>query len=451
MSMPSYSINPYSVDRPAETLFYGRQSELNELRDGLCSPIGRSYAIIGGRRFGKTSLLKKLQRLLSLTPAESWESPVIPVYLNLLGDASSIDSVEGFFSTVLTALSQQTTSYWPDQPDHDHASPLAFKPDTFPYHVFGDWLVQQCSAHASETTAPRVVLLLDEIERILHRPWKNDLLASLRMLVYEDASYSRVFGLVTSGSTEFYQEIESRGSPLWQVLHSIHLASLFEEETLRLIHEPSSDRVPESVAAEISLLSGGHPYLTQYFMQNLWARLPRVSVDDVHDLARGFRVTERPLLSKWQLALGAVGTKVYQALVDNGAWLSAQQIRKQAGEPVMTALKSLCYHGFAIPRDRHWTHFRYTGELFRAWFIEDFLPDAQMSGNIERRHVEIQRQELDRRYNELTKRIAALDTDLEVELDSERKLVLKERRERAVTEREEVIGQLRKSERQLTS
>jgi hypothetical protein len=66
-----------------------------------------------------------------------------------------------------------------------------------------------------------------------------------------------------------------------------------------------------------------------------------------------------------------------------------------------------------------------------------------------RRHLETQRRELDRCYNELTKRIEALDADLAVELDSERKLVLQERRQRAVTEREEVARQLREIEGQL--
>lgn len=448
--MSSSATNPYSIDRPADKLFCGRQSELDELSDGLCSPTGCSYALIGGRRFGKTSILKQLQRLLSRPPAESWSIPIIPVYFNLLGYTNALESLEGFFSAIQALLGRQIASCQPNLLD-DCTLPLAFQSRLPPYCVFGDWLVQRCTTHKAGIAAPKVVLLLDEIERVLHKSWKNDLLSSLRMLVYEDDSYSRVFGLVTAGSSEFFQEIEDYGSPLWQVLNPVYLLALSEEEATQLIQEPSKDRVPESVAKEIMFLSGGHPYLIQYFMQNLWGRLPEMSVGDVESLARNFKVTKAALLSSWQQALGPEGAQVYKILAENhNTWISEQQIRAQIRRPnIMASAKPLCYHGFAVPRDHDWTHFRCTGELFRTWFIQDSTPTVNVSGDTEGRHQETQRQELDRRYKKLSERIAALDTDLGVETDSERKLSLKERREQVIAEREEVTSKLREIEPQL--
>jgi hypothetical protein len=57
-------------------------------------------------------------------------------------------------------------------------------------------------------------------------------------------------------------------------------------------------------------------------------------------------------------------------------------------------------------------------------------------------HLKTQQTELQRRYDTLTRRIAALDTDLGRELDSERKLVLAERRAELAAERERVAQDL---------
>ncbi len=64
-------------------------------------------------------------------------------------------------------------------------------------------------------------------------------------------------------------------------------------------------------------------------------------------------------------------------------------------------------------------------------------------------HLTTQQAELQRRYDTLTRRIAALDTDIGRELDSERKLVLTERRAELAAEREQVAQDLERIARQL--
>jgi len=65
------------------------------------------------------------------------------------------------------------------------------------------------------------------------------------------------------------------------------------------------------------------------------------------------------------------------------------------------------------------------------------------------RHLGVQRDELQRRYDTLTKRIAALDTDIGREWDSERKLVLHERRADLVGERDLIARDIVRIEQQL--
>ncbi len=64
-------------------------------------------------------------------------------------------------------------------------------------------------------------------------------------------------------------------------------------------------------------------------------------------------------------------------------------------------------------------------------------------------HLRTQQAELQRRYDTLTRRIAALDTDIGRELDSERKLVLTERRAELAAEREQVAQDLERIAGQL--
>lgn len=65
-------------------------------------------------------------------------------------------------------------------------------------------------------------------------------------------------------------------------------------------------------------------------------------------------------------------------------------------------------------------------------------------------HLRTQQDELQRRYRTLTKRIAALDTDIGRELDSERQLVLEERLADLTTDRDRVQVELTEIEFRLS-
>ena len=67
------------------------------------------------------------------------------------------------------------------------------------------------------------------------------------------------------------------------------------------------------------------------------------------------------------------------------------------------------------------------------------------------KHLRTQLDELQRQYDTLTKRMAALDTDIGRELDSERKLVLQERRADLDAERKQIVVGLTQIDQQLSS
>ncbi len=73
------------------------------------------------------------------------------------------------------------------------------------------------------------------------------------------------------------------------------------------------------------------------------------------------------------------------------------------------------------------------------------------SGSAARRHLQQQLTELQQSYQILSKRIAALDTDIGRETDSERRLVLQERRQGLAGERGQVAEEMARIEHQLGS
>ncbi|MFZ2615051.1 MAG: hypothetical protein WA077_03615 [Anaerolineae bacterium] len=75
--------------------------------------------------------------------------------------------------------------------------------------------------------------------------------------------------------------------------------------------------------------------------------------------------------------------------------------------------------------------------------------EGPASGSIAQRHPQQQLAEWQRRYETLSKRIAALDKDLGRTLDSETKIVLKERRQELVEEREQAAEEIAQIEERL--
>jgi hypothetical protein len=67
----------------------------------------------------------------------------------------------------------------------------------------------------------------------------------------------------------------------------------------------------------------------------------------------------------------------------------------------------------------------------------------------QRRHLEVQRSELEQRYAMLSRRIEALSTDIGRELDTERRLVLEERRQDLTAQRDQLSADLQAVEHQL--
>lgn len=111
--IPLRFLSPYEPNQPVTgSQFYGRSSQLNL----ILSHLKRSFAIEGGRRIGKTSLLKEVKRLLldKVLPREQAKRVVWYDFWGYKGEASFFDEMVRHFGEGFPKLVRPDfTSYFP--------------------------------------------------------------------------------------------------------------------------------------------------------------------------------------------------------------------------------------------------------------------------------------------------------------------------------------------------
>jgi hypothetical protein len=229
-------VSPYVTSGPVpENMFFGRENELKTITRKIGDT---SFALVGGRKIGKTSTLVKVYRLLS-------ES--IGVERTLYLDCQSVDSADAFFEAASTL--------WHIDP------PLRTAED------FRRYLV----AHGRGEAREPLVLLLDEVDGLISYDQAH---GHSLFSVFRALSQQRRCRFVLCGERVLYSQIHAADSPLFNFGDVIHLGYLREGAARRVISEPMQAmgiaiQNPDEVVAEIIRLSSCHPNLVQNLCQQL--------------------------------------------------------------------------------------------------------------------------------------------------------------------------------------
>ena len=376
--------NPYDYKFPIDTaeMFFGRRALLDEFIHNFTNPRPNSYYLVGGRRIGKTSLLHALSRELLAQPIHPAKSYALPLYLDMQFEA--IETRRDFFICVqqllYEALQTVNQALYDTLIAADHTPRLSQETsdiELLPHFEQGFSAIRQAAqAHMGEL---KVILLVDESERLLHKAWADDLMSNLRALLTNRLKTRYHLSIIMAGASKFYREISSEGSPLHNVLEKRVLSTLDVEAALRLVAEPTQGKLSAGATQEVLTQTGGHPYLTQYIMHRLWAAdtlsdalpdaLSDIGATDVQNIARTIWNTPETL-EDWCVDIGPVGEAAYALIHPQEEWITWPGICQQLTEDrreLRRGVEALGYHGLIHYESR--LGYRIAGAMFRDWFV----------------------------------------------------------------------------------
>jgi len=378
--------NPYDYDNPVvrPDMFFGREEQLTRVIKGLTASVPKSFAVFGGRRFGKTSMLHAIENRLGILNRSKEAEPTqfVPIYLDM--HRETIADRSEFIARVLRAFAEQAMILNTGLVtlDKDYVHSLLRQPEfgREPVVAFESGFTYIRNALHKCGFEARVILLVDESERLLNQFYSADLLSNLRSLLSNMPNVTGALRMVMAGSTDFTFATE-KGSPLANILNIEYLQPLSREATFDLIQVPTEYALNDVIAHCIYKQTGGHACLTQYLMSHLCDRgIDGSTTDLVLELAQQFS-DSKVVFDEWLEDLGPTAESIYSilALVSKGLSTPsiADRISRSPAE-VRKALIALSYHGLVIRTEqKKWLT---NGLMFRQWFCDAVgLSDRNMS------------------------------------------------------------------------
>jgi len=229
-------VSPYVTSGPVpKTMFFGRDHELKTVTRKIDDA---SFALIGGRKIGKTSTLDRIYRLL----CDSRGAERV-LYL----DCQSVTSHKAFFEAINTLWGAQ---------------PLVRSPEDLRRFVV---------VREQEQDGPSLVILLDEIDMLLNYDLTH---GEALLTMFRALSQERRCRFVFCGERVLNAQLHAPHSPLFNFCDVIHLGYLTESAARRVILEPMQAmgiaiQDQEPVVYDIIRLSSCHPNLIQYLCQQV--------------------------------------------------------------------------------------------------------------------------------------------------------------------------------------
>ena len=249
--------NPFNSTRPGN-LFVGYEDLRRNLMSGLAN--GHSYALLGGRRCGKTSLLLQLEADLRSTPAGA--RTLLPRHFDIQSEIPRTPT--DFFQSISRRLVDGTAV-----PPWDGSTQ-----GRQPYQSFGLYL-HEFAPQLNEAHGPDwlCVLLIDELEVSANYLDGDECFQNLRHLLKRSEFATRL-AVVIAGSTGL-SELTKAGSALSNILEKATLAVLSPSDARRLMrsgHDAGrvADQTLSAAEEQLLTLTGGHPWMLQALMEQIW-------------------------------------------------------------------------------------------------------------------------------------------------------------------------------------
>lgn len=346
-------MNPYNWSRVSTDLVFGRDRLLGELLSGLPAAQPVSFALTGGRRMGKTTVLRTVEREL-VEGRELWLEDglrVVCVYIDGLSLSRPL-SQEGLWGEIYVAMLRAT---------NPSSASVAMS--------FADFQAAARSTIEAWAEAARIVVLFDEIEPLLLEPWCDGFFANWRALLSNSPGLSGSISAVFSGARELVKLREDVGSPLMDVLEFRSLRNLSYADVVKLCELPITASWSDDFHHQLFALSGGQPMLVQYLMQAVCNREKADDAIDVSKSAGDAFITTRgwQFNDWWYKYCTPIAQKVYVAIASSPEPTSLQSIVGQFGSRNSNMAVEILQHVGIVVSDESGLNFEIAGDLFKNW------------------------------------------------------------------------------------
>ena len=269
--------NPYVVGRPlTETdVFIGRDELFERLEASLRGAYQDNVVVlIGQRRMGKTSILRRLPDRLG--------DDYVAVFIDLQGLLSSGEAT--FFREIVTTIGEELES----QGIHVEP-PTADELQTDPGHAFRRQYLKKVGSAIGDR---RLLLLFDEFEvledRIRTGYLDRQILPYFRSLMQHERNVSFMF----AGTHRLDELTGDYWSVLFNLAVYIDVGHLPADEVKELFLRPTREvfEIDPLAVEKIHLITGGHPHFSQLLARELVEyrnrrQLSYVTVQDVNLVA----------------------------------------------------------------------------------------------------------------------------------------------------------------------
>lgn len=347
--------NPYAWNIVNPELCYGRDGLLGELLGGLPGSPRYSFGLAGGRRMGKTTLLRRVELDLR-AGIEQWRAGgllVVPIYVDGLVLPRPLDA-----SDIWAYMLAELQSVLPDQPLQVSAPP-----------DFGTFkaIVKPVLINLPQRT--RIIVMFDEVEPIIVCDWAPGFLGQWRALLSNTPDLSEYFTAVFAGACEMAVMQRDVGSPLKDILEWYNLRSLEYEDACRLMQEPIGTEWPESFLQQSYRETGGHPMLLQYVMQHVCEAAPTEAVQSLEQAVARFGRERRWQFGEWwERYCTPIAQRIYSRLPDDGSTLPLRTLTREFGLNEANDALEILQHVGLVAAEEEGFAFRYSSEMFRRWY-----------------------------------------------------------------------------------
>lgn len=233
---------PYQIVGPETTIFYGR----DDIIQSISSAANTSYAVVGARKIGKSSLLLRIKE----------NPPPQTEYIHM--DMDMAFSGSGNYHTFLAFLERKIEETLGEK-------------ISFGFFSFNKRLHKlPAIIQGLSTDYRRLVFIFDEIDKMIEFDSRHD---HHLMSIFRSLSQASACQFVFAGFKDLYDCKRDIGHPLYNFAEEIWLKPLEEEAALALVTEPMESigvyyNDPEDRKL-ILYYTACHPNLVQFFCKQL--------------------------------------------------------------------------------------------------------------------------------------------------------------------------------------